>query len=54
MLRALFSDAVYIPKQKYVHTPFKFHFRMIHSDINAFIDSGVTENFISLELVEHI
>ena len=53
MLRALFSDAVYIPKQKYVHTPIKFHFRMIHSDVNALIDSGATENFISPELVKH-
>ena len=53
MLRALFPDAVYIPKQKYVHTPVKFHSRMIHSDVNALIDSGATENFISPELVEH-
>ena len=53
MLRALFPDAIYIPKQKYVHAPIKFHFRIIHSDVNALIDSGATENFISPELVEH-
>ena len=53
MLRALFPDAVYIPKQKYVHAPVKFHSRTIHSDVNALIDSGATENFISPELVEH-
>ena len=53
MLRALFPDAVYIPKQKYVHAPIKFHSRMIHSDMNALIDSGATENFISPELVKH-
>ena len=53
MLRALFPDAVYIPKQKYVHAPIKFHSRTIHSDVNALIDSGATENFISPELVEH-
>ena len=53
MLRALFPDAVYISKQKYVHAPIKFHSKTIHSDVNALIDSGATENFISLELVEH-
>ena len=53
MLRALFPDTVYIPKQKYVHAPVKFHSRTIHSDVNALIDSGATENFISPELVEH-
>ena len=53
MLRALFPDAVYIPKQKYVHIPVKFHSRTIHSDVNALIDSGATENFISPELVKH-
>ena len=53
MLRALFPDTVYISKQKYVHAPVKFHSRTIHSDVNALIDSGATENFISLELVEH-
>ena len=53
MLRALFPDTVYIPKQKYVHAPVKFHFRTIHSDVNVLIDSGATENFISPELVEH-
>ena len=33
--------------------PVKFHSRTIHSDVNALIDSGATENFISPELVEH-
>ena len=53
MLRALFPDTIYIPKQKYVHAPVKFHSIMIHSDVNALIDSSATENFISPELVEH-
>ena len=53
MLRALFPDAVFIPKQKYVHAPIKFHFNTIHSNVNALVDSDATENFISPELAAH-
>ena len=53
MLRAIFPKAVFISKQKYVHAPVKFHSSTIHSKVDALIDSGATENFISPELAEH-
>ena len=42
MLRAIFPEAVFIPKQKYVHAPVKFHSSTIHSKVDALIDSGAT------------
>ena len=54
MLRAIFPEAVFILKQKYVHAPVKFHSSTIHSKVDALIDSGATENFILPEfLAEH-
>ena len=53
MLRAIFPEAVFIFKQKYVHAPVKFHSSTIHSKVDVLIDSDTTENFISPELAEH-
>ena len=53
MLWALFPQAVFIPKQKSVHALVTFHSRILHSEVNALIDSGATESFISPDLVHH-
>ena len=53
MLRALFPQAVFIPKQNSVHALVTFHSRTLHSKVNALIDSGATESFISPDLVHH-
>ena len=46
MLRAIFPEAVFISKQKYIHVPVKFHSSTIHSEVDTLIDSDATENFI--------
>jgi len=53
MLRALFPQAVFIPNKNSVHALVTFHSRTLHSEVNALIDSGATESFISPDLVEH-
>ena len=53
MLRALFPQAVFIPRQNSVHALVKFHSRTLHSEVSALIDSGATESFISTDLVDH-
>ena len=53
MLRAIFPEAIFISKQKYVHAPIKFHSSTIHFKVDVLIDSGTTENFVSSELAEH-
>ena len=53
MLRALFPQAVFIPQQKSVHASVQFHSRTLHSNVNALVDSGATESFISPSLVDH-
>ena len=53
MLRALFPQAVFIPKQNSVHAQVTFHSRTLHSEVKALIDSGATESFISPALVHH-
>ena len=53
MLRALFPQAVFISRQNAVHALVTFHSRTLHSEVNALIDSGATESFISPDLVIH-
>jgi hypothetical protein len=52
MLRAIFSQAVFIPNQRSVHANIKLHSRTLHSEISALIDSGTTENFVTPEVIE--
>ena len=52
MLRALFPQAVFIPNQRSIHAPVKFHSRTLHSEVSALIDSGATENFISPKVID--
>ena len=47
MLRALFPEAVFIPKERQVKAPILIKSAQLHSNINALLDSGATDNFIS-------
>jgi hypothetical protein len=51
MLRALFPQAAFIPKERSLHTAVQLQSAHLHSTIDALIDSGATDNFISLALV---
>jgi len=53
MLRALFPNAVFKSKNRAVHADIQFHSRTLHQEASALIDSGATDNFISLDLVDH-
>ena len=53
MLRALFPKAVFMPKQRAVHAPVLIQSKTLTSNLKALIDSGVTENFISLDVIDH-
>ena len=53
MLRVIFPQAVFMPKQKAVHAQVKICSKFSNSVLQALIDSGATENFISPEVVEH-
>ena len=53
MLRALFPEAAFIPKENAVHAPFNLRSLQLVSELDALIDSGATDNFISPTLVEH-
>jgi len=53
MLRALFPNAVFKSKNRAIHAEIQFHSRTLHQEASALIDSGATNNFISLDLVEH-
>ena len=53
MLRALFPNAVFKSKNRAIHAEIRFHSRTLYQEASALIDSGATNNFISLDLVEH-
>jgi len=53
MLWALFVQAIFIPNKNSVHALNTFHSQTLHSKVNALIDSGATESFISPVLVDH-
>jgi hypothetical protein len=53
MLRALFLKAIFLPNQQSVHTLVTFHPWTLHSKVSALIDSGATDNFISLNIVQY-
>ena len=53
MLRALFPEAVYMPRTRAVHAQIKIQSRTLHSTVQALIDSGATENFISPNVIDH-
>ena len=53
MLRALFPKAVFTPIKRSVHSLVKFHSQSLHSEVDALVDSGATDNFVSPDLVDH-
>jgi hypothetical protein len=52
MLWALFPQAVFMPTQRSLHTTVKLHSQYYHTDVQALVDSGATDNFISPTLVK--
>src|SRR6267154_257618 len=53
MLRALFPQAVFIPKERSIHAPINLRSSSIISEVDALIDSGATDNFISPAVIQH-
>jgi hypothetical protein len=52
MLWALFPQAVFMPTQLSLHATVKLHSKYYHTDVQALVDSGATDNFISPTLVK--
>jgi hypothetical protein len=53
MLRAIFPQAAFIPKEPAVHAPVKLRSLELISEVAALIDSGATDNFISPQVIQH-
>jgi hypothetical protein len=53
MLRAMFPQATFLPKEHSIHATINLRSLQIVSEVDALIDSGATENFISPAVVEH-
>jgi hypothetical protein len=51
MLQTIFLEAAFIPKQRQVKAPVQLQSKSLHSNIDALLDSGATDNFISLLIV---
>jgi hypothetical protein len=47
MLRTIFPEAAFIPKQCQVKAPVQLYSKSLRSSIDALLDSGATDNFIS-------
>jgi hypothetical protein len=52
MLRALFPQAAFIPKDRSVTIPFNLRSGSLISEVEALIDSGATDNFISPHVIK--
>jgi hypothetical protein len=46
MIRAVFPEAVFIPKIRQIKVPMSIKSATLHSSIKALLDSGATDNFI--------
>jgi hypothetical protein len=53
MLRALFPQAVFIPHEQSIHAPVNLRSASLISEVDALIDSGATDNFISPAVIQH-
>ena len=53
MLRALFPQAVFMPKQKAVHALVTIQSKTLTSNLEVLINSGTTENFISPDVINY-
>src|SRR5947208_4085382 len=47
MLRTIFPEAAFIPKQRQVKVPVQLQSKSLHSNVHTLLDSGATDNFIS-------
>ena len=52
MLRAIFPQAAFIPKEPAVHAPVNLRSLELISEVAALIDSGATDNFISPQVIQ--
>ena len=52
MLRAVFSKAILIPKDSSVHTSVNLQSAQLISEVDALIDSGAMDNFISPDVIQ--
>src|SRR3981189_333248 len=53
MLRALFPQAIFIPKERSIHAPVNLRSLSLISEVDALVDSGATDNFISPAVIQH-
>jgi hypothetical protein len=53
MLRALFPQAVFIPHEQSIHAPVNLRSTSLISEVDALVDSGATDNFISPAVIQH-
>jgi len=51
MLRAIFPQATFISKEPAIHAPVNLQSLELISEVAALIDSGATNNFISLQVI---
>jgi hypothetical protein len=47
ILRVMFPEAIFIPKEHQVKAPLSFKSTTLQSNLSTLIDSGTTDNFIS-------
>ncbi|HYT40962.1 MAG TPA: retropepsin-like aspartic protease [Methylomirabilota bacterium] len=52
MLRAVFPEAILAPKNSSVHTFINLRSAQLISEVDALIDSGTTDNFISPDVIQ--
>ena len=52
MLRAIFPDAILIPKDSSIHTSVNLWSAQLISEVDALIDSGTMDNFISPDVIQ--
>jgi hypothetical protein len=53
MLRMMILEAIFIPKECQVKAPLSFKSATLQSNLNTLVDSGATDNFISLLIINH-
>jgi hypothetical protein len=53
MLRALFPQAVFIPHEQSIHATVNLRSASLISEVDALVDSGATDNFISPAVIQH-
>ena len=52
MLRAVFPEAILIPKDSSIHTSINLRSAQLISEVDTLINSGTTNNFISPDVIQ--